>query len=140
MIRHATILATLFVMLIGSIGVPVSLHACSMEDGGPQVGESCRMCSRHTSHAACGREKQGSAKKSRGCCQTGKVLQHIDNARLTHTGIDVVAPYCALPLFPPYSDLALLVSRTLDRCVDLPPPGLARIGAVTWLRTCRLLI
>lgn len=130
MLRKTIIVTTLLGLLIGTIGLPMNVHACKMAKE-EKVAQTCGMCS--SDHA-----KQGDEK--RGCCENRLELQHTDDASLANTGISIAPPVLLAVLVWHLSSLKTPVESYAIVTSHAHSPPLERRGQSTYLFNSSFLI
>ena len=121
MFRAITILSVAFALILGSLGLPIYVHACEMGMEKAMVKDaSCPICNPKPSCPSCGAKKEkaahqdvrhGMAIKASPCCSQQEVVQRTDASVLVKAG--------DLPLPLPVAMLASLLVR--DAAQELKP-------------------
>ena len=128
--RKIIILTTLLGLLIGTVGLPMNVHACKMAKS-EQVAKTCGMCV--ASH-----EKQSD--DGNGCCDNRVELQHTDHASLVKTTVEVPAPIIIAVLVWPLLQSESIVDLHHTNLSQTHPPPLERRNQSTYLFNSSFLI
>jgi hypothetical protein len=139
MLRRLIIALTTIAVLAGSIGTPVTVHACSMEGNAVKQGSTCSMCE-HATPKAQKTTPVAKTKSTKSCCHNERRLLQIDPARTIEKAsqlspVAIILPFVVVNVEPP-----TLSSSVSPFLVDHPPPAEIVRNAHTWLNTARLLI
>jgi hypothetical protein len=137
MLRTAIILATIVATFLGSLGLPVYLHACEMSQQRAGMKSSCSMCLKRS---ALKRDATGEGMriKAKPCCTSHTLVQQTDPgalAKVEHLPAPLFAAFVSYLVIPQLASSLASPAAWTER-----PPPLASRAQATYLFNSTFLI
>jgi|GEM_PF-6521038 len=120
---------TIVALLLGAVGLPVSLYSCEMMKVERLLASPCRsQCSKHASATA--GDTQGESVRRTPCCTVQQFVAHTDTGVLPRADLSLstIIPVAVLPALPRFE------LRSLERHANVglhhPPPPARQSGVI----------